>query len=403
MQFAVEAMRPDGTTVTERLEAHDRDAALDGLRSKGLVVLRLNEAGTADAHAAPRLDHGAKIRSRDVILLTRQLKMLLEAGAPLVPALEAAAEQTAKPGVRAVLGRLRERVEEGDSLSDALEAEHGAFNPVFCTMIAAGEATASLPQVFGRLCQLTQQQLQTRKMVLGAMIYPSLLSILLTGVVIVLLTFVVPRFRPLFETLRTPLPVTTHLLFAASEQFLASWPYILGGVLVGLGVLVAGLRSRQMRVWLDELAMRLPIIGRVMARLIFARVLRVWAAMLRCHVPLLETIRQSREAITNVAFLRLLSDVEERVASGGRMGQALAATGLADPVIVSALRTGEDNGRLAEAAEFVSDWMDEDNTSTLQHLTKLAEPVLLVVMGLVVGFVAMSLFLPLFDLAAATG
>jgi len=302
-----------------------------------------------------------------------------------------------------VLARLRERVEEGDSLSDALDAEHGAFNPVFCTMIAAGEATASLPQVFGRLCQLTQQQLQTRKMVLGAMIYPSLLSLLLTGVVVVLLTFVVPRFRPLFDTLGTPLPVTTHMLFAASEQFLASWPYILGGVLVGLGVLVVGLRSRRMRVWLDELAMRLPIIGRVMARLIFARVLRVWAAMLRCHVPLLETIRQSREAITNVAFLRLLSDVEERVASGGRMGQALAATGLADPVIVSALRTGEDNGRLAEAAEFVSDWMDEDNTSTLQHLTKLAEPVLLVVMGLIVGFVAMSLFLPLFDLAAATG
>ena len=123
--------------------------------------------------------------------------------------------------------------------------------------------------------------------------------------------------------------------------------------------------------------------------------------MLRSHVPLLDTIRQSRDAVTSPTFLRLLTQVEDLVASGGRMGQAIASAGLADAVIVSALRTGEENGRLSDAADFVSDWMDEENTATVQHLTRMAEPLLLAVMGLIVGFVAMSLFLPLFDLAGA--
>lgn len=123
--------------------------------------------------------------------------------------------------------------------------------------------------------------------------------------------------------------------------------------------------------------------------------------MLRCHVPLLETIRQSREAVRNGAYLHLLAQVEEVVTSGGRVGPALAEAGIADPIIVSALRTGEENGRLAEAAEFVSNWMDEDNANAVQQLTRLTEPLLLAVMGVFVGFIAMSLFVPLFDMATA--
>jgi type IV pilus assembly protein PilC len=123
--------------------------------------------------------------------------------------------------------------------------------------------------------------------------------------------------------------------------------------------------------------------------------------MLRCHIPLLEAIRQSRFAVTNAAFLRLITQVEDAVASGGRMGQALGVARLADPVIVSAIRVGEDNGRLAEATDFVSNWLDEDNTNAVQHMTRLAEPTMLGIMGVVVGLVALSLFVPLFDLAGA--
>jgi type IV pilus assembly protein PilC len=402
MQFACEAMRSDGTTVLERVEAGDRHQAVENLRQKGLLILRVDEQSSgAQVPGTPARLGRKHIGTRDLILFTRQMKMLLESGTPLVPALEAAEEQTSRPMMRQILKRVRGRVEEGDSLSAALEPEEKFFDPVFRSMIAAGEATAGLPQTFSRLCALAQQQRQTRKLVLGALIYPAILSVMLVAVLAVLLLFVIPRFRVLFASLRSPLPPTTQLLFAASEAILHGWPFVLG-LLLGAGTgLVLCLRTPRTRVWLNELFLRLPLVGGLAGRLVFARVVRIWAAMLRSHVPLLDTIRQSRAAVTSPTFLRLLTKVEDLVASGGRMGQAIASAGLADAVIVSALRTGEENGRLSDAAEFVSDWMDEENTATVQHLTRMAEPLLLAVMGVIVGFVAMSLFLPLFDLAGA--
>jgi type II secretory pathway component PulF len=404
VQFVYEAMLADGRTVQDRIEAPDRSEAAGGLREKGMIVMRLDEAreesGSSFWSALQRV--GAKMTVRDVILFTRQMKMLLEAGAPVVPGLEATEEQTAKPFMRALLRRLRERVEGGDTLCKALEAEGPLFNPVFRSMVGAGEATATLPEVFGRLCDLAQQQQKTRKLVIGALLYPAILTILLVVVLSVLLFFVVPRFKTLFTSLNSPLPGLTKVLFGVSEFVTHNWPYLAGGVVAVVvgGVLCCRLSST--RRWLDEVLLGLPVIGRVMSRLIFARIVRIWAAMLRCHIPLLEAIRQSREAVTNAAFLRLILQVEESVSSGGRMGQAIAAAHLADPVIVSAIKTGEDNGRLAEATDFVSTWLDEDNANMIQQVTRMAEPVMLAVMGVVVGFVAMALFVPMFDLAGAT-
>ena len=405
MLFAFEAMRPDGSTVVDQLDAADSAAAADSLREKGMMVLRLDAAGPGGPATSSAGWHlrASSLNGRDLILFTRQMKMLLEAGTPLVPALAAAEQQTAKPALTQMLRRLRECVEGGDTLCQALDTERSIFDPVFRSMIAAGEATATLPQSFGRLCDLAQQQQQTRKVVLGALLYPAILSVLLVGVMCVLLFFVVPRFMILFSNLRSPLPYTTHLLFQVSEFLRYGWPYLLAGLATVVTTVIVVVRLPGARNWFDRTVLRLPLVGRVVGRLIFARVVRIWAAMLRCHVPLLEAIRQSREAVANVAYLEMITRVEESVSSGGRVGQALAATHLADPIIVSAIRTGEENGRLAEAVDFVSDWMDEDNANMIHGVTRLAEPVLLAVMGLVVGFVAMSLFIPMFDLATAAG
>ena len=402
MQFAYEAMRTDGATVRDLIDATNSAAAVDALRERGLMVLRLAEqAQTAPAEQRPGLLQSRGVSTRDLIIFTRQMKMLLEAGSPVVPALEATEAQTAKPVFRELLRRLRQRVEEGDSLAAALEPEKKLFDPVFRTMIAAGEATATLPQVFGRLSALAQQRLQTQRMVTGALIYPCVLCLLLIGVVSLLLFFVVPRFSGLFAGLNRPMPALTQLLFFLSDWIRHGWPYVLGALVFAVAWLVIAFRTPAVRTGLDQACLQLPVVGPLLVKLTFARIVRVWAAMLRCHVPLLETIRQSRDAVRNAAFLRLIEQVEEAVSSGGRMAQAIGATKLADPIIVSAIRTGEENGRLAEAVDFVSDWLDEDNTVAVQHVTRLAEPLLLAVMGFVVGGVAMALFIPLFDMATA--
>ena len=404
MLFNCQAIAPDGRLVTDQIDANSTADAADALRNNGLTPLKLDPTPTnTTATVSERPTSRGGVRSGDLVLFTQQLKMLLQAGSALVPALEAIEQQTAKPRVRHLVHTIRLHVEQGGTLADAFHDRPDVFKPVFCSMVAAGEATASLPDAFDRLNELTMRQRKTRKTVIGALLYPAILSLLCVAVGGVVVGFVVPRFSTLFENLNSPLPAVTQFLFAVSEGLLDYWAVWATTLIVLIVGCVVALRTERLRVRFDALLLKFPVVGRVASRLVFARVLRIWAAMLRCHVPLLETIQHSRSALTNVAFVRLVSDVEEAVAGGGSIGRTLAESGLVEPVIASAIRTGEENGRLSEAVGFVSNWMDSDNAQLSAGLTRVIEPMLLATMGVFVGLVAMSLFIPLFDLAAAGG
>jgi len=402
MEFSYEALGADGRRQTAHVEARDRGEALDRLRAQGLLVMKLAEAaGNAGRKTVTRPGGGGGIRRRDVVMFNRQMKMLLDAGSAVVPALAAVEEQTGNPAMQALIGRVRTRVEEGDTLTHALDHEPRHFDAVYRSMVGAGEATATLPQVFDRLASMTQQREAVRRQITSALAYPAVLIVLLIAVISVTLLFVVPRFHQLFASMQSKIPTTTEFLFMLSLGLRAHWPYLLGGVVAAIVAGIALLRMQVTRQVLDDWLLRAPVIGRVIRRLAFANVLRVWAAMLRSHIPLLEALQQSRAATHNARILGGLRTVEEAVAAGGRVGEALAQAALAEPVIVSAIRTGEENGRLVEAVDFVSSWIDDDNSVLVQTVAKLAEPTLLAVMGVVVSFVAASLFLPLFDLTMA--
>lgn len=403
MVFEFEAMTAEGRVVSDALEAASRNDAAESIRGRGLMLLRLDSRPDDDPGARQTNWWGSRIGGRDLMMFTRQAKMLLESGAAVVPALEAIEQQTSKDAFRRILRQVRGYVEKGGSLTDAFQEQGDLFKPVFCSMVAAGEATATLPHAFRRLSDMSQRQQQVRKAVIGALVYPALLGVLCLNVVAVLIGFVVPRFRSLFDNLNAPLPATTQVMFSISQWAVTYWPILLGGAVGAVAIVISVWRTPACRAWIDERMMRAPLIGNAYRRLVLARVLRVWAAMLNCHVPLLEALRQSRSAVQNVAFQRMLNDVEQSVSSGAGVGRALAQSGLVEPVVASAIATGEANGRLSESVEFVSDWMDEDNTQLIANLTRLAEPLLLSFMGLIVGIVAMALFIPLFDLATAGG
>lgn len=400
MNFTYEAVAGDGSLIQDRIEAETTHQAADLLRNRGFTVMRLDATGEVDGEVG-RVRSWSGVNSRDLLVLTRQMKMLLESGATVVQALEAIERQTAKRSVSRMVGQIRSYVEKGGTLSDALAKHPAVFSPVYRSMISASEVTAGLPTSFSRLSEMAERQQKVRKTVMGALLYPAILSLMCVSAVTTLIMFVVPRFRDLFLNLRSPLPASTKIMFAASEFISAYWPLILGGVgaLVTLVILVC--RSPARRQWLDERLLTLPFLGRIRSRLQVARVLRMWAAMLNSHVPLMETIKLSQTAVTSPSMRELMQRVENAVAGGGRVGRTLAQTKVVEPVIASAIATGEENGKLAEAVEFVSSWIDDDNTQLISTATRIVEPALLALMGLIVGSVAMSLFIPLFDLATA--
>lgn len=403
MQFVFEAISPEGRVVHDVVDAESPRLAADALRGRGLSVLSIEESHASPIGGAVRGFGWAGVSQRDLVVFTRQMKMLLESGAALVQALEAIEKQTTKPALARMVVAIRESVENGGTLSEALAQHPATFTNVFRSMISAGEATASLSDAFARLSAMAERQQATRRMVLSALMYPAILSVLCLAVVAVMLTVVVPRFRDLFLSLNTPLPATTSAVLHVSEILTNYWPVIAGSVIGIIAACVVGMRNVATRRWIGLRIYSLPMLGRIASRLMVARVLRIWAAMLRSHVPLLETIRQSQIAVGNPVMLETLKRVEDAVSSGGRMGRTLASARFVEPVVASAISTGEENGRLGEAVEFVSTWMDDENAQLIATATRVVEPVVLACMGVVVGLVAMALFLPLFDMATMGG
>jgi type II secretory pathway component PulF len=401
MEFAYEAVSPDGSRVRAHVEASGRAEAADALRGKGLFVVKIEPRVAAHGAAAPtRRGSGS---SKDLLLFMRQMKMLLESGAPLVPALLALEQQAARDSFRSVLRGLREKVEGGATLSEAMGERPELFPPIVLSMVAAGESTATLSQSFSRLADLAERQTHVRRTLITATAYPMLLCVMLTVVIFVLLGFVIPRFSILFDSLQRELPPMTRVMIDLSALLRNHWPaWLIGAAGTAVGLFLAA-RSALVRSVLAETVQRLPLIGRITRRLNLACVMRIWAALLRSHVPLLDTIRQSRDAVRNEAFHRLLDQVAETVSAGGRVGKALGESPLVEPVLAAAIATGEENARLADAVDFVSTWLDDENDQMIAAATRLAEPLVLAVMGVIVGAVALALFIPLFDVATAAG
>ncbi|MBL8877850.1 MAG: type II secretion system F family protein [Phycisphaerales bacterium] len=403
MEFVCEALSQDGQVRAQSVEAPSVSEAADQLRRQGLLVVNVRPAEARDGaqkFAFTLLPKRRMSGGQSLVLFSRAMKMLLESGAPLVVSLEAVERQLAGNDFRKTIEKLREAVEQGASLSNAMESEP-VFSPTVRSMVAAGEATATLPKCFAQISDLLEEQFRTRKLVAGAMTYPLILTGMISVVLIVILTFIVPRFKAMFDALRAPVPMSTQIMMSVSEWMVANGA-ILGGVSAALvGGAIFAVRRPAVRAFLSATILKLPLLGPLGTRLILARLLRIWSAMLNSHVPLLDVIQKSAEAVRGTAFAGLTADIEEALSTGRRMGAVLSGSKHVPPIVSSAIATAEENARLAEAVTFVSGWMDEDNSRSIQQLARIAEPLLLAAMGFVVGGIALSLFLPLFDMTSA--
>ena len=408
MKIAYEAMDQRGATHSDVLEVSGREEAARELRRRGLYVTRLAaEEGSSKTERADDETRGRFKFSlpggdrREMMLFTRQMSMLMGVGTGVVPALAAITKQARNERWKEGLEAVRVEVEEGAPLAQALTTRRRLFNPVFCSMVAAGEATATLPAMFTRLFELARQQYEVRNRVIGAVSYPVVLMGICFAVTMLIIGFVLPRFTVLFETLSVELPASTAQLIKLSGYVTSYWPYLLGMLALGLTGLVILLRSEQGRLALDQVLLRVPGVGGLIKSLIMARICRLLGLMIDARVPLLEAVDLAAASTPNTQFKALLHRVRQTVTDGLPIAAGLEGSPLVSPGMLQAIATGEEGGNVAPALLFVADCLDEDNTTRIGSLAKLLEPIILVFMGLVVGGVAISLFMPLFDMASA--
>ncbi|HRX83810.1 MAG TPA: type II secretion system F family protein [Phycisphaerae bacterium] len=342
-----------------------------------------------------------RIPVSQLVLFTRQMAMLLTSGSGLVPALAAIGPQMRHERHKRMLEAIRTDLEEGSTLTEALGRFPRAFDASYCAVVAAGESSARLPQMFNRLAVIIGKRRAMRNKIVGSLIYPALLILLSIKIMAVMLFFVIPRFAGMFDTLGVKVPASTQMLMSLAT-FLRSYWYLAVLMVAGvIGLTVYLLRSRQGRQFLANMQTRIPVAGRLASRLIQGQTFRILGMLLEARVGLLEALELASGVTRNDQFQNLYASLREAVTRGDSISGALDAGKLINPSIVQAVRTGEQSGRLGEAVSFAADILDEENTELLGTATKLIEPMVLIVMGAIVGTVAVSLFMPLFDMTSA--
>lgn len=403
MILAYEALDGAGKKVADSIEAADARQAAEQLRRQGLFITRIGEVKAPALMPSKTVTTAKKLPRKELVLVTRQMAMLLRAGSAVVPALQSIKRNMHNAQHAALMGKIIKELEEGVTLTEALREQPDTFDPSYCAAVAAGEASANLTGMFDRLAGVLARRQALRNKVLGALAYPALLVMISIKIILVMLLFVVPRFSAMFEQLGVEVPVTTQYLLSFSEALSSNWIVVVLAAVAGVGGVIWTLSTSTGRQWLANIQLSIPLIGTLRRRLIEAQLLRTMGMLLECHVGVLDTIDLARGVTKNERFARMFDNLIESVTSGRELSAAFDQSKLIEPYVCQAIRTGESSGNLGGAITYAADILDETNAELLNTATKLIEPIVLIIMGVIVGGVAMSLFMPLFDLTAAMG
>lgn len=396
--FTYQARDPAGQLITGMLEATDERAVASSLGRLGYLPVRIQRRGVLQDVAVLVPARRSRVDRQEVLILLRELAALLRAGIPLATSLDGAMQQTQSPALRQVLTDVTRRVQGGSSFSDALSHHAAVFPELFISMIRVGEVAGILDQVLERLAQLGTQELEIRSKVNAALVYPLVLVGFALVVVNGLLIGVLPKFVGVFQASQVALPWPTRLLLGLSTLIRRGW-WFLGFLAVAAAWWFRRYyASPAGRARVDRALLGLPLVGTLYRKILIARLTRTLGAMLKTGVPLLEAISVAEKTVPNVIFQQALQRTRTAVAEGKGLSESWAASGLFPPLVLQLVTVGERTGQLDTMLTEVAAFYDPEIELNLRNLTTLLEPALLLGMGLMVGFIALSVLLPIFQL-----
>jgi len=370
------------------------------LRERELLPVTVTEAAREEARRQRKFGIARGASATDLALLTRQLATLTKAGLPLEEALLAVSQQTEKPRVQSILLGVRSRVMEGHTLASGFAEFPRVFPEIYRATVSAGEQSGHLDEVLERLADYTEGRELTRQKVLGAMLYPIVLTIMCFGIVTGLLVYVVPKVVEVFDTGKAQLPLMTRMLIGVSD-FMQAWGlWLLAGlVVVAIGV-GRWLRNPEARRRFHELQLRLPLVGRLVRGFNTARFTRTLSILTAASVPVLEALRIAGEVVTNLPMKHAVVEAGQRVREGAPIGRSLAQSRLFPPMTIHLISSGESSGELEAMLERAAVSQERELDGVMAALVGLLGPLLIIVMGLFVMGIVFAMLLPIFEMNA---
>ena len=369
------------------------------LRRLGLELISYRVAWSGGSVLASR-----KVKRRDLILFCFHLEQSLRAGVPVVESLQDLHVSADKPQLREICASMLEAIEGGRTLSEAMGAYPGVFSDVFINLIGAGEQTGNLNVILEKLGADLKWQDEQASMVRKLIMIPALTCALIGAVVVFLMMYLVPELLAFVRTTGSDLPAHTRLLIAVSAGFTDHPHLILGAPMLAAIVIVAGARSSGgFRLALDRLKLSLPVVGPVLEKLILARLSGLFAMMYASGITVIDCISAGERSAGNLVIAQAMGSVGRAVADGRNLGDGFAASGLFPPLILRMIRVGESTGALALSLENVAYFYTRDARESVGRLQSLIEPVMTLLLGLVIGWIVLSVFGPIYDLITGIG
>jgi type II secretion system protein F len=402
-RFRYVALDRAGKTITGELAAEDPEEVTRRLREMGFFPAEIGEAGQVTIGAAPRVVRGRRIGPSDIVVMTRQLADMTAARLPIFRSLSVLLEQADRPALRQLVETIRSDVQEGLPLSEAMR-KHGRYFPdLYVNMVQAGETSGHLDAVLMRLAEFLEKSQRRRAQVISALMYPAVLITVAVAAVTFVIGYLIPKLSVLFEELQQTLPLITQVLLAVANVIGTIW-WIVAIFLVALILsLRAYVRTAAGRDRVDLLLLRAPLLGPVWHKMAVSRLARTLGTMLTGGVPILTSLEISGNAVGNRVLSRATETVREEVRQGARLAGALEKAGVFPPLLTHMSAVGEETGQLPDMMLRVADSLDFEVDSVLGRLTTLLEPFIIIVMGVIVGFIVLAVLLPIFQINAKIG
>jgi type IV pilus assembly protein PilC len=393
--FTYQARDTSGKPKGGDIEAEDQQAAASMLMDRGLMVITIR---ASVGRKSGRKRRQGKVKSQDLVVFTRQLATMMDAGLPLVQTLTALEEQTESPVFKPVLRNVTTRVEQGHSFSEALAEHPKVFTKLYVSMVEAGETGGLLAEILDRLASYLESTARLKKKVKSAMSYPVIVCFIALSIALFLIVKVIPIFAGIYKDFGAQLPTPTQILIDISDVIRAYFVLAIGAV---AGVIFGFVKFKQtkrgMAIW-DRAKLRMPVFGKLVHKIAISRFARTFAALLRSGVPILETLRIVGQSAGNTVVERAVEKTAASIERGDNLAVALGQHPIFPPMLVRMVSAGEQTGKVDVMLEKISDFYDEEIEATLSGLTSLIEPLLIVFLGVVVGSIVICMFLPIFKL-----
>ena len=382
-----------GKTVSGILEYSDKALLIDALRKKGLIIISVEET----AKRRPIFSKGS-VKLEEIVIFSRQLATMVDSGIPLVQALDILCEQIEKPVFKNILAKIKDDIETGSSLSDALARHPAVFSTLYINMVRAGESSGALDDILDRLASYLEKSNTLQRKVKSSLVYPIVVMTMAMLITLVMLLKVIPTFKGIFSMLGGELPLPTRILIFISDTIRQMFLYVAAGVTVVVFALRKYMKTPQGKENFDRMLLAMPVLGSLFRKVAVAKFTRTFATLVKSGVPILVSLEIVGKTAGNTVIEKAVEAVRNGIKEGENIADPLAKSGAFPPMVVRMIKVGEQTGELEKMLTKIADFYEDQVDAAVSGLTSLIEPLIIAFLGIVIGGIVIAMFLPIFKL-----